>query len=609
MNKNSSWIKKVGFTLFFLVHLSVFSQINRVVFHEDFENTATITSLWGPAVNYSVATGFAGSGLLFNSTTSNTNQTVSTPISMVNLIGRTIAMSARIKGEDLLGGGNPGMVIQLVGLTSSGSNRYYRIPPSTGNFDWKAVGKAIKIDDDLVSISLNIGIYNATGKFWLDDLHIQVIAEPLPPARDTTIAIDKTHPGMFRGMNVRSNTITKSDLDELSTDWKANTIRCQIGGNQFGDGLLLSNYDSILQAEMIRMDTLVKWCTSNGLKMNVGMAGLSQGLFSSILAQTRFVNAWKLIATRYKNVAAVWAYDLANEPINSAIHPHDFVWPLNNEILRWPELADSLVKVIRVVDAEKAIIIESLNYSLNVDDIQPVDFSIPNIIYSVHMYEPHPFSHQQITGPTPTYTYPGIVNGRFYDKDTLKKLLKPLRDYQQKYRVPIYIGEFSAIRWTPNNSTFKYLKDCIEIFEEYGWDWSFHAFREWDGWSVEHSTGYYDPVLPATKTDRELLLRSYFLQNLTETKSLITSSQASDFYPNPARNEVHFNVQKLLFVEGSVELLDLNGRIKIKKRISGQDSFCMDISSISNGLYFYKIRNDSGKMVGQGKIIIDKNQP
>lgn len=31
-----------------------------------------------------------------------------------------------------------------------------------------------------------------------------------------------------------------------------------------------------------------------------------------------------------------------------------------------------------------------------------------------------------------------------------------------------------------------YLRDAICLFEEYGWDWSYHAFREWAGWSVEH---------------------------------------------------------------------------------------------------------------------------
>jgi hypothetical protein len=26
------------------------------------------------------------------------------------------------------------------------------------------------------------------------------------------------------------------------------------------------------------------------------------------------------------------------------------------------------------------------------------------------------------------------------------------------------------------------MRDAIELFEEAGWDWTYHAFREWQGW-------------------------------------------------------------------------------------------------------------------------------
>jgi hypothetical protein len=79
--------------------------------------------------------------------------------------------------------------------------------------------------------------------------------------------------------------------------------------------------------------------------------------------------------------------------------------------------------------------------------------------------------------------------------------------------VPIYIGEFSCVRWAPSNSAYNYIRDCIEIFEEYNWDYDYHSFRTWNGWSVEHSSGYYDDVFPTVKTNRELLMRQYFALN------------------------------------------------------------------------------------------------
>ena len=49
--------------------------------------------------------------------------------------------------------------------------------------------------------------------------------------------------------------------------------------------------------------------------------------------------------------------------------------------------------------------------------------------------------------------------------------------------------------------------------EEYEWDWAYHAFREWSGWSAEHTTDPADLKPSPTPTDREELLRSWFSLN------------------------------------------------------------------------------------------------
>ena len=99
------------------------------------------------------------------------------------------------------------------------------------------------------------------------------------------------------------------------------------------------------------------------------------------------------------------------------------------------------------------------------------------------MYAPMDFTHQQVLGTrTERTVYPDANRG--WDIDYLRNVLKPVRDFQLKHKARIYIGEFSAIAWAQGAE--RYLADCIKIFEEYGWDWSYHAFREWNGWSVEH---------------------------------------------------------------------------------------------------------------------------
>ncbi len=594
-----------------LLSLSGYSQLNRAVFHEDFEKTLpNIQAIWTPIGRYTLDTAsFSGKGLFFNSLNSNTNLTSSATIPLTNLQGTTIALSASIKGENLITDGNTGMVIQLLAILTSGSVKYYRIPIKTGTFIWEQVGKTFKLDDNIQSLNLNIGIYNATGKFWIDNLHIQVIAEPMPPARTTPVVINKTHPGMYRGMNVAStsdnpaNSISKSSLDELSYDWKANTIRVMIGGEKYyPDGLLKSDYDAILQAELIRIDELVIWCTANGLKINLGLAGLSDGLFSSQAAQTRLINAWKLIAERYKNTSTVWAYDLANEPVVNKQYPYDYTYPLDNTIMMWPTLAETLVNEIRVIDSVKSIIIESLNYGINLDDIKPIDASVPNIIYSVHLYQPGQLTGQ--FGPaTPVINYPGTIDGIYYDKAKLKELLAPLKAYQEKYRVPIYIGEFSCVRWAPSNSAYNYIRDCIEIFEEYNWDYDYYSFRTWNGWSVEHSSGYYDEVFPTTKTDRELLLRSYFQQNLAQVQFLANENLPSICYPNPVKDEICIAIDHLDFNTGSISIFDVLGKFKTQKIVLNKEVIKIDTSTLSQGVYLYYIKNEIGKTILNGKFI------
>lgn len=170
--------------------------------------------------------------------------------------------------------------------------------------------------------------------------------------------------------------------------------------------------------------------------------------------------------------------------------------------------------------------------------------------------------------------------------------------------MPIYIGEFSSIRWAPNNSTFNYLRDCIELFEEYNWDWTFHAFREWDGWSVEHSTGYYDPILPTTMTDRELLLRNYFQQNLGQTT--FQKNESVVCFPNPANKEINITIDKLDFNNALIEIFDFQGKLITQKLVRAKDVVKIDTSTFSDGFYFYAIKNEDGKMMANGKFIKNK---
>jgi endoglucanase len=220
--------------------------------------------------------------------------------------------------------------------------------------------------------------------------------------------------------------------------------------------------------------------------------------------QERFLDVWDKMARRYRGNKTVWGYDLVNEPVEGVVP---------DGLMDWHALATEAAKRVRAIDADHAIVIEPAPWggAEALDWFDPIQ--VPGVVYSVHMYQPFQFTHQGIYGNPTGVEYPGKVGGRLWNREELRRAFRPAIDYHRDYGVHIYIGEFSAIRWAPGASACNYLRDVIDICEEQGWDWAYHAFREWDGWSVEHGADPKDHNRVKTPTDREKLLRSWFTKS------------------------------------------------------------------------------------------------
>ena len=84
-------------------------------------------------------------------------------------------------------------------------------------------------------------------------------------------------------------------------------------------------------------------------------------------------------------------------------------------------------------------------------------------------------------------------------------------NFAQKYNAKIQVGEFSVVIWAPDGAAW--LEDAISLFEEYKWDWTYHAFREWEGWSLEHEGTPTDIKRAEKDTDRKQVMLKYFKLN------------------------------------------------------------------------------------------------
>jgi aryl-phospho-beta-D-glucosidase BglC (GH1 family) len=271
-------------------------------------------------------------------------------------------------------------------------------------------------------------------------------------------------------------------------------------------------YEAWLETILDHLDSLIPVFRQVGIKILLDLhtppGGRDQNdkwpLFYNQTFQDAFLTVWEKMANRYKNETQIMGYDLVNEPDDRDLAPG---------LKNWRDLAIAAIQRIRPIDSLHPIIIEASPVSgpATLPKFEPVPFD--NIIYSFHMYEPNEFVFQNIvSNVTPIY-YPGVIAGKMWNKDQLRADLQDTLDWQKAHNASIHVGEFSAIRWAPGNSTCNYLNDVIELFEEYGWNWDYHAFREWQGWDVEMIGDKDHPQHSPVPTDRQLLLMKWFKNN------------------------------------------------------------------------------------------------
>ncbi|MBI5835324.1 MAG: cellulase family glycosylhydrolase, partial [Armatimonadetes bacterium] len=311
------------------------------------------------------------------------------------------------------------------------------------------------------------------------------------------------------------NNLRDEDLRHLGQDWHANLIRWQMTRNWgvAGTDQDLDEYGKWMDAKLDEAAQALDTCRKYGLKLVLDVHSPPGGRTTDntirMALETRYADAfvalWEKIATRFKGHPALWGYDLVNEPVQNTPPPDGVDDYLAVQV--------RAAKAIRRIDPTTPIIIEvdQWDSAAAYADFDPVD--VTNVVYQVHMYVPGEFTHQGVGSNKTGIVYPGKINGVEWDKDKLRSVLQPVRDFQLAYNVHIYAGEFSAIRWAPGDSAVQYLRDVTDLFEEYGWDWSYHAYREWDGWSLEHSADPEDHQPTKEPGERLKLMLGLFAKN------------------------------------------------------------------------------------------------
>jgi hypothetical protein len=147
----------------------------------------------------------------------------------------------------------------------------------------------------------------------------------------------------------------------------------------------------------------------------------------------------------------------------------------------WPELMTGIVSTIRKhSDKWIAVTPGSGGFPRGYANFTPLNDK--HIIYGAHMYEPHTFALQGIRSSWPMGpVYPGRIGLTYWDKDAINNVFKPMKDFAQKYQVPVWLGEFSAAIWAKGSN--QYLADIIDISNSNLWGWTYFDMDGFTAWN------------------------------------------------------------------------------------------------------------------------------
>lgn len=199
-------------------------------------------------------------------------------------------------------------------------------------------------------------------------------------------------------------------------------------------------------AWMNRIEQIVDWGLARGLfiVMNSHHDSWIKDTYSNPVNQARFDSLWSQIAVRFKDKSDHLIFEICNEPVNMTKAQND-------------EMHRNAMQIIRKTNPTRLIIFQGIDWGGS-DGLINAEIPQDNyVIGSFHSYDPYLF------GLEGKGTW-GSTN----DINTLKAKFQTVKNWSDKNKIPVFLGEFGSVKTADYNSRMKHYKTYMELSTSFG---------------------------------------------------------------------------------------------------------------------------------------------
>ncbi|MGR3812220.1 cellulase family glycosylhydrolase [Jiulongibacter sp. NS-SX5] len=204
----------------------------------------------------------------------------------------------------------------------------------------------------------------------------------------------------------------------------------------------------------------------------------------------RFLANWEQISAFFKDYDENLIFEILNEPHGN----------LSPEL--WNEFLSDALDVIRVENPDRAVLIGVAEYGGLAGLPKLLIPEDPNLILTIHYYEPFQFTHQGAEWVTNADPWLGTKweNTDLEQKAVISQFAYAI-NYAAEQNLPIHIGEFGAYSKADSKSRELWTAFLARWFEQQGFSWAYWEFSAGFGIYNPQNGTYNQGLVDALLTD------------------------------------------------------------------------------------------------------------